>query len=824
MSLVTGSPTALRRSERLPWKRPKGLTPVLKRWRGDSRVADNIVFDSVLPAQGARMGALPERLEPGVAEALRGRGITELYAHQSEAFERAWRGENVVIATPTASGKSLCYNIPVLNEMAQNEQARALYLFPTKALSRDQEQGLRSLMSDAGLAHGAMTYDGDTPGDARRAARERGGVLLTNPDMLHTGILPHHASWARLFANLKYVVIDELHTYRGVFGSHLANVLRRLKRIAAFHGADPVFLFASATIGNPAEHAEAMISAPVSLIDSSGAPTGPKHVLLYNPPVVNEELGIRQSCVKSAVRLAAELARAGVSTIVFGQSRNNVEVMLKYLRDRLGPEGIPPEAIQGYRGGYLPEARRTIEGGLREGRVLVVVATNALELGIDIGALDAVVCAGYPGSVASLWQRFGRAGRRGDPSLAVLVTNSSPLNQFFVLQPEILVQGEIEHARMDPDNIEILIQHLKCSAFELPFESTDGFGDLLPEAIAEALQFLQEHRVVHGVEDAGGKTTYHWSTDSYPANHVSLRSVGWDNVVIIDVDTERTIAEMDWRSTHTMLHEQAIYQHAGDQFQVEKLDYDNHKAFVRRVSPDYYTDAMTHVNVAVIDVEEQERSALGGEFSFMGGLGEVSVSEKVVGYKKIKYNTHENVGYGDVRLPEMQMHTSSFWMTVPNALVEAQEVPRPGVIDALRGISHGMKTVAVVGLMVDPRDLGRTLGDQSDPNAPPSKRAGGGSGKFDPTVFLYDSTPGGVGLATRIYEDRESLLRGTLSLIERCACREGCPACIGPVIGSGREQDALSVEMERAREEAWEGNRKRLAIKILHELGVTAFD
>ncbi len=801
-----------------------GLDSVLTKWRTNSKVYRQIVFDSIQPPQRARYAPTPEGLHPGVLAALKKRGVESLYSHQVEAHDLVSESKNVVVATPTASGKSLCYNLPILNEMAKNQDARALYLFPTKALARDQEQALRSLMSDVGLAHGAVTYDGDTPADARRAARERGGVLLTNPDMLHTGILPHHASWARLFSNLKYVVIDELHTYRGVFGSHLANVIRRLKRIALFHKSSPTFIFASATIGNPAEHAERMIGDSVHLVDSSGSPSGKKHVFLYNPPVVNEELGIRQSCIKVAVRLASELAEAGVSTIVFGQSRNNVEVMLKYLRESLARAGISQAAIQGYRGGYLPEKRRAIEAGLRNKEILVVVATNALELGIDIGALDAVVCAGYPGSIASVWQRFGRGGRRGADSLALLVTNSSPLNQFFAMQPEMLVQGEIEQARIDPDNVEVLVQHLKCAAFELPFESTERFGDLPSEAVQDALEFLVEHRVVHPVGEVDGTTTYHWSTDSYPANHVSLRNVGWDNFVVVDLENDKTIAEMDWRSTHTMLHEQAIYQHSGEQYQVESLDFENHKAFVRKVTPDYYTDAMTHVKVAIIDKEEQASTDLGGEYSFVSGIGEISVAEKVVGYKKIKYHTHENVGYGEVRLPEMQMHTSSFWVTVPIELVDSQDVPRAAVLDALRGVSHAMKTVAVVGLMIDPRDLGRTVGDENGRSSATEKTPGGRLAKFDSTIFLYDSAPGGVGLATRLYEDREALLKGTLSLIERCPCDEGCPACIGPVVGADGSDAQFLEAMELGSVDTAVGNRKGLVIKVLRELGVVAFE
>jgi DEAD/DEAH box helicase domain-containing protein len=788
-----------------PWGAPRGLASVLEGWRADHDLWRNVVLDQVQPAREARYADVPEDLAPGVREALRARNIDRLFSHQAAAYQLAKSGRDVVVATPTASGKSLCFNLPVLDQLAREEEARALYLFPTKALSRDQEDSLRKFMADAGLAHGAVTYDGDTPGDARRAARERSGILLTNPDMLHTGILPHHAGWARLFANLRYVVLDELHSYRGVFGSHLANVLRRLDRVARFHGSSPRFLFASATIGNPAEHAQRMLGREVSLVDENGAPSGPRRLLVYNPPVVNEELGIRASYVKTATQLTASLVRAGVPTLLFGQSRNNVEVMLKYLRDHLADDQrIDPQSVQGYRGGYLPGTRRDIEAALRDGSVRCVVATNALELGIDIGSLDAVVCAGYPGSMAGLWQRFGRAGRRGEGSLALLVASSAPLDQYVASAPKTLLGSPIEHARIDPDNVEILVQHLKCASFELPFAEGEAFRDVPVAETLDALEFLTHHQVLHPVPGPAGKRVFHWATDAYPANHVSLRSIGWDNFVIIDVQTDASIAEMDFRSAHTMLHEQAIYQHDAEQFQVERLDFENHKAFVRKVAPDYFTDAMTYTKVSVMAEERQATLASEAAVRLVAGLGEVSVVEKVVGYKKIKFHTHENVGYGEVTLPEMQMHTTAFWLTVPEDVVRARPEPRPAVIEALRGILSALHTVACVGLMIDPRDLGRTLGSKSEPEGPPRKDPHEAAG-FDPTLFLYDNIPGGVGLAGRLFEERDELLRRGRVLLEGCACAAGCPACIGPELGAPNSSGFRS--------------RKKLAGELLIALG-----
>ena len=799
---------------RKPWQRPKGIAAVLRKWRDDQRLARSFVLDEQLPGREGQYTEFPSELAAPVRQALEGRGIENLYSHQAQAFELASAGSDVVIATPTASGKSLCFNLPVFDTLAREPESRAIFLYPTKALSRDQEEALRAFLDAAGLSQGTITYDGDTPGDARRAAREKCSLLITNPDMLHAGILPHHALWARLFANLRYVVLDELHTYRGVFGSHLANVLRRLSRVAEFHGSKPVFLCASATIGNPQEHAQRMLGNEVRLVDENGAPTGPRRVMVYQPPVVNAQLGIRASYIKSAVRLASDLVAAGVPTLIFGQSRNNVETMLKYLRDRLARAMPEPPPIEAYRGGYLPNTRRRIERGLRTGDVRCVVATNALELGIDIGNLDAVVCAGYPGTVAGLWQRFGRGGRRQGESLALLVTSSAPLDQYLAGDPSYLLGAPVEQARIDPDNVEILVQHLKCAAFELPFTEGDKFGDVPTEAVGDAVGFLADHQLVHPSPGPTGRQVYHWASDVYPADHVSLRSVGWDNVVVVDLDEGKTIAEMDWRSSHTMLHDQAIYQHEGEQYQVEMLDHENHKAFVRHVDPDYFTTAHTRISVSVLTDDEgavlEPASQAGVVAPLNAGLGDVSVVEKVVGYKKVKFHTHENVGYGEVHLPEMQMHTTACWITFPEVVVRAQSLPRPVVIDALRGLSNALHIIASVGLMIDPRDLGKTLGYRQDPDLPPTVSVAGQEPGFDPTIFLYDHVAGGIGLAPRLFDERDVLVRRTRALVEGCACREGCPACIGPtVIGTpGPVQPVV--------------NLKRVVIGLLASAGVAA--
>ena len=794
-----------------PWSPAHGLEHVLGRWLGSNYVKPCLAADEMLASAEAHVVPFPASLHPSLARALRAQGIETLYEHQARAFELASGGDPVAIATPTASGKSLCFHLPVLQALQADPDGRAIYLYPTKALARDQEAGVRALLAAAGMTSGAIVYDGDTPADARRAARERGGIIVTNPDMLHTGILPHHASWARTFQHLRYVVVDELHTYRGLFGSHVANVLRRLLRVARFHGSDPVLLGATATIGNPREHAERLFAlrpGKLHVLDQSGAPRGSRRFFLFTPPVVNAELGVRASYVKQAVMLAGDLVRARVPTIVFGQSRNNVEVMLRYLRDKVAPD-IPADQIMGYRGGYLPAERREIERRLRAGEILGVVATNALELGIDIGELDAVVCAGYPGSTASMWQRFGRAGRRGGLSVCVLVASSAPLDQYLAHDPGFLLGAPVEEARIDPDNVEILLQHLKCAAFELPFQRGDSFGSLGPDDTADALGFLERHKVLH---EAHG--TFHWAADVYPANDVSLRSVGWDNVVIIDSGSvtdkaspvggaPRVLAEIDWRGAHTMVHEQAIYQHDGECWQVERFDYENHKAYVRKVLVDYYTDAMTHVQIALL--EESATGSVGGgglgaPGEWSSGWGEVSLVEKVVGYKKIKFQTHENAGYGEVRLPEMQMHTTAFWLTLPESRIFRVVAGRAAAIDAMRGIGRALETVSTLALMCDPRDLGFALGDADASNpdgaAIPRKVTGGPQRGYSPTLFLYEHVPGGTGLAERIFEQRDVLLARARVLVERCPCTAGCPVCVGPADAHGAGYTRKSVALE----------------------------
>lgn len=776
-----------------PWKQPSGVESVVSEWLSSGTVRPCVAANRLIPEQGADLAPIPTNLGAETLAALSRRGIRELYRHQAEAIAAARGGRHVVVATPTASGKSLCFHLPVLDALRADPGASALYLFPTKALSRDQEHAIRELVADSGLGLPAVVYDGDTPGDARRAAREQSRIVLTNPDMLHSGILPNHTRWAGLFRGLRYVVLDELHTYRGVFGSHMAHVVARLLRVCRFHGSQPTFVCGTATIGNPRDHAARLLGVSpedIALVDRSGAPAAARQLFVYNPPVVNAELGVRASSLTHGVSLAADLVRARVPTIVFGQSRNAVEVMLKYLRDECRGV-VPAEAIMAYRGGYLPETRRGVERGLRSGEILCVVATNALELGIDIGDLDAVVCVGYPGSIAATWQRFGRAGRRGSQSIAVLVCSSGAVDQFLAQEPDYLLRAGAEEARIDPNNVEILIQHLKCAAFEAPFVLAgpgkkpsspapavgEGYGTLDAKTTREALQYLAGLGVVHESQNR-----YHWVSDPYPATHVSLRSVGWDNFVIIDVESGKSLAELDWRAAHTMLHEQAIYQHDAEQFQVERLDYDDHKAFVRKVAPDYFTTALTYRTVEVLDEKAVAPLAASGATI---GWGDVKVIEKVTGYKKVKFFTHENAGYGDVHLPEIEMHTTSFWITVPDPMLAELGLSRAVAVNALRNAGMALETVATLSLMCEPSDIGRTLGDGASEIdgtelAPGRNPHTGRTGRIDPTLFLFDAVPGGVGLAERIFERAETLVGAAHRLIASCSCAAGCPACIGP--------------------------------------------
>jgi DEAD/DEAH box helicase domain-containing protein len=727
-----------------------------------------------LPAVDAEYAPFPEALDHRLRRALASRGVSQLYSHQAESIAHALSGRHTVVITPTASGKTLCYNAPVLNAVLQDHASRALYLFPTKALAQDQLAELNAIteaLAGFGESIGVFTYDGDTRQDARRTIRARAHLVLSNPDMLHSGILPHHPRWAKLFENLRYVVIDELHAYRGVFGSHLGNVLRRLRRICRHYGSDPVFLCSSATIANPRDLAERLTGQSFELVEKSGAPRGEKFFLFVNPPVVNQQLGIRRSCLSEARRIAAEFLQRSLQLIVFAQSRLSTEILTTYLKDDF--DGIPgvPERIRGYRGGYLPNRRREIERGLREGQVRAVVSTNALELGIDIGALDACVMAGYPGTIASTWQRAGRAGRRASRSAAVMVASSAPLDQFVVRHPSYFFDASPERALIDPDNLHILVDHIKCAAFELPFSASEHFGR---HNVQEILAVLAEQGLVHRNSEADD-ALWTWTNESYPADAVSLRSVSSDNFVVVDTTREtRVIGETDFTSGPATLHPKAIYMVEGTLYQVEKLDFEGRKAFVREIDCDYYTDAITHTRVTPIDAFAND---IGPGGAAHRSHGEVHVVTRVVGFKKIKFYTNENVGSGDLDLPEQQMHTTSYWLTVASVIMSGLPYAPDDRRDGLVGLSYAMRQVAQLLLMCDRHDIGISI------DAP--ETAGTTGGAADQRIFIYDNYPGGIGFSIPLYEMHDELLTRTRALIADCECENGCPGCVGPIGNTG---------------------------------------
>lgn len=747
------------------------IEQVLDQLANDPRWRRNITHWEVIPAQAGRYAPIPDWIEPRLRRALRARGIEQLYSHQAEAIEAVRRGENPVIVTPTASGKTLCYNLPVLDAILKDQNARAIYLFPTKALSWDQLSELQELTSAIDADIRSYTYDGDTPVDARTAIRNLGHVVITNPDMLHTAILPHHPRWARLFSNLRYVVIDEMHQYRGVFGSHVANVLRRLRRVAAFYGASPQFICSSATIANPAELARALTGAEPRVISQNGAPSGERHLVLYNPPLVNRELGIRRSALLEARQLANLFLYHDIQTIVFAPSRVATEVLLTYLQEDAASSGRSPQSVRGYRGGYLPAERREIERGLRDGKIRGVVSTNALELGIDIGHLDAAVLTGYPGTIASTWQQAGRAGRHSGTSVAVLVASSNPLDQYIVNHPDYLLGASPEHGRVNPENFYILMSHLTAAAFELPFTDDEEFG--VPST-QEALAYLEEQGLLR---HAAGR--WYWSAPAYPAADVSLRSASSENFVVVDTTgpSPRVIGEVDRVSAPMLLHEDAIYIHQGQQYHVDRLDYEEKKAYVHKVDVDYYTDADLSVDIQVLDVLKSDASP-----ALPRAFGEVKVSSLVTLFKKIKLYTHENVGSGPVHLPEEQMHTQSYWVEFPTPVCAG--LGQEELTAGLGGIAYLLANLAPLYVMCDRRDL----------QAVPQVRS-----PFTavPTVFLYDHYPGGIGLSERLYDLHDELLHGALAAVESCPCSDGCPSCVGPPQEVGHAAKVAALQLLR---------------------------
>ncbi len=798
-----------------------------------------IVLDHLEPARSPRYGTTPAALNPRLARALSRRGVTGLYSHQAAAVDLALRAHHLAVVTPTASGKTLCYNLPVLDAILADETSRALYLFPTKALAQDQLVELQQLADAADMTLRTHTYDGDTPPAVRAALREAGHVILTNPDMLHTGILPHHTRWVRLFEALRYVVIDELHTYRGVFGSHVANVIRRLRRICDFYGSRPTFVTCSATIANPGELAEQLIGLPVTCIDDNGAPSPAKRVVVWNPPVVQPALGIRRSAALEARTLVPALVRSGAQTIVFGRTRLQVEVLLNYLRRELLDRSVAPEdggprlAVRAYRGGYLPLERRAIEAGLRDGSVRCVVATSALELGIDIGQMEAAVLVGYPGTIASTWQQLGRAGRRGQPALQLLIVGGGPLDQYVATHPEFLLEQPPEQALIHPDNLLVLAGHVQAAAFELPFRDGERFGDA---EVGGLLALLADEGVVH---HAGGR--WHWSADAFPAEAVNLRTVAASNVVIIDTSSPparpsggpqgpwsgtaggrsgtgaRIVGEIDEWAAPLTVHDDAIYLHQGRQYHVERLDWEERRAYVHPVAVDYFTEAELRVSLQVLDCFAGPEAS--GGLRLLRARGDVRVSSLAAMYRKVRFLTHETIGTGPISLPERDLHTTAYWCIVPpEVAVRAGRALEPG----LHALAHVLEQVAALSLMCDSRDLGVSaqvrapvvgLPHPHPPVAPSEFIAGqrprqtaapldAASAGGWPAIFLYDAHPGGTGLTGRLFDLHLVVVARAAELLRRCPCASGCPACVGPVAGVDSTAKAMAmVLLDAARAE-----------------------
>lgn len=799
------------------------LRSLIDKWESDNGLGRHMTDIERRPAQDAEYGPWPDALDGRLQQMLQRRGIEQLYSHQSESIRHIMAGDNTTIVTPTASGKSLCYNLPVLHGMYRG--GSALYLFPTKALSQDQTAELNDLIQeapDADDAWEAQVYDGDTPSDVRRRIRRNGRLVVTNPDMLHAGILPHHDKWASFFRQLDYIVVDEIHTYRGVFGSHVANVMRRLQRVCEHYEVDPTVISTSATIANPASLAENLTGESFELVDDNGAPSAEKYVCFFNPPIVDAEQMRRQSPLTAAENVARKSLKRGAGTIVFARSRRSVEVLLHHLQDKLERDsktGNLHRRVASYRGGYLPDMRRKIERGLRSGDLLGVISTNALELGIDIGSLDVCVQAGYPGTVASTWQQIGRAGRNGEDehqtSLAVVVAGDQPLDQYIINHPEYFLGQSPEAARIDPGNLLIAVEHLKCAAYELPVRVGEAFGTLDIEETQQALEYLGgEHGLIRRAGDQ-----WRWSADTYPASEISLRDIDDENFVVVDEtrgDPE-VIAEVDFESAHTELYPNAVYQVGGEPYRVKRLDYDERRAYVEKSNDGYYTTAMHYDSVHVLDTFKQ-RTASPARIHF----GEVRVTDRFVGYKKIKFRTGENVGYGDINLPELDLHTMAYWLKLPNENFEQISRDPEQWARILHGAGRVLKTAASLQLMCDPRDLDMSIGsttddhwlaegfdglvvhdsdgdkhafdsdsaetpDTGDHDVPVDAdnhdvdiQSKVGPTLYDPSIFLYDCYPGGVGLGEGLYDDHRDFMKRARELIDGCPCDDGCPSCVGP--------------------------------------------
>lgn len=843
------------------------IASLLDFWKRDPNTAPNLVAWQTLPSRPAQTHPFPTDLPDSIKQTLIAAGIHSLYSHQLEAWTHSRDRENVILSTSTASGKTLAYNLPVISELISNPNARALYLFPTKALTQDQLSSLGNLDVESQNLPPAI-YDGDTPQKDRSAIRKNARIILTNPDMLHMGILPHHTNWLEFFSNLKFIVIDETHTYRGVFGSHVANVIRRIKRVANFYGANPQFILSSATIGNPKELAEKLIEEPIRLVDNDGSARGPRHFLIYNPPIIDKALGLRKSSLLESVRLARELVNSNVQSVVFARSRRSVEIILNYLQGELTPDSSieaplisydnlpnPRSFVRGYRSGYLPNQRREIEKGLRDGTVKTVVATNALELGIDIGGLGAAILVGYPGTVASARQQAGRAGRGLESAAAVMVASANPIDQFLAHHPEYFFDRSPEQALINPDHLLILLEHLRCAMFELPFQKGEGFGSLSGETIDEYMQFMIDNNEAHESQDK-----VFWMADQYPAANISLRSASPQGVVLqatID-DHPRTIGTIDGESALWMVHPGAIYLHEAQSYFIEDLDLEQHVAHLKPIASDHYTEPLRGTEVTVL-AESDQAEISGGDKKW----GELQVTTQVTGFRKRRWYTHENLGEEPLDLPPTDLQTTGYWISLseetltrlreagawsndPNdygpdwkdirervrkrdkyicQVCGAEEGNRqhdvhhkvpfrsftlreeanrlenlttlcPSChkqVEANVRVRSGLAGLAYVLGNLAPLFLMCDAGDLGSHIEPVENQTFGG-----PTVVLYDSVPAGIGFSEKLFEMHDDLIARALELVSDCACEDGCPSCVGPggENGYGGKQEALEILKE----------------------------
>jgi len=787
---------------------PLGVETLVARLEGNPELRERIVHWNHLPAREATLRELPPGLDPRLRELFERRGLHQLYSHQREAIDRALDGHDVLVTTPTASGKTLCYVAPVLQRLLETEgKARALFLFPTKALSQDQSASLNALIGELGQPWHSFTYDGDTPPSVRRTLRDRGHILLTNPWMLHAGILPNHPKWSELFRDLSTIVIDEVHTLSGVFGSNVANVLRRLLRIAAHYGSRPRFLLSSATLRDPALHAKRLTGRTLHVVSEDGSPAGPRSFAVYNPPMLDPIAGLRANALEEARRLGHQLIGPGHQTIFFANQRTAVEVLTRYLKEAAHEFGLDPDEIRGYRGGYLPLHRREIEQGLREGTVKVVVTTNALELGIDIGRLDVAVLVGYPGSQASFWQRAGRVGRRGGPSLVVQIARSDAIDQYLAQHPEHLFGAPRERLGLDPDNLVILSEQVKCAAFELPFTRRELESDT-PFAKAAHLESILDYLAGESGVLHEKDGTWYWMADAYPAQDVTLGGAGPDNVLILDAQSGKAIGEIDRAASITTVHEGAIYQIEGETWKVERFDYENRRAYLKRVESDYFTEAETDTEVAVLRLERtarRDRSAQansGEDYSVWAG--EVHVTTLATQYKKVRFYTRESVGAEDIHLPAEELDTQACVLTLSEDSARELGLDQGDRGAAWAGVGKLIRHVAPLFLRCQPQDLGISTQVKSKHFRRPA-------------LFFYDKVQGGVGLSELLYEGHREVLAAAREVVTNCACKNGCPVCVGPPEQAGALGKSTAIAILAHLCATGAPSERDLALALAHE-------